>query len=152
MPNYKFTVKITKNNKDAFLRALPGAIQKSLNEIGDAIVQHTQEKVPVDTGALRDSYMKDVNEAAQTVRVGSPLDYSAYVELGTGPNYETPPDWVTNNAQRGYHLDDLGGIWAMMESGTRAGSSAHGRTFGLRSRTMLPNTNAFSRQTLKTHR
>lgn len=106
MPNYKFTVKITKNNKDAFLRALPGAIQKSLSEIGDAIVKHTQEKVPVDTGALRDSYMKDVNESAQTVRVGSPLDYSAYVELGTGPNYETPPDWVTNNAQRGYHLED----------------------------------------------
>ena len=115
MPTYRLTVKIAQNNKDAVLRALPGAIKNSLNEIGDAIVKHTQEKVPVDTGALRDSYKKEVNSSAQTVSVGSTLDYSPFVELGTGPNYETPPDWVTNNAKRGYHLEDP--WWYMGDDG-----------------------------------
>lgn len=115
MPDYKFNVKITKNNKDAVLRAMPVVIKNSLNEIGDAIVKHVQEKVPVDTGALRDSYMKDVIDTSNSVRVGSPLDYSSFVELGTGPNYEQPPDWVTNNAEKGYHLEDP--WWYMGDDG-----------------------------------
>ena len=104
MPTFSFYVKV--DNTAKVLAGLGRANKKTLNEIGDAAVKHTQEKVPVDTGALRDSYMKDVDERNNKVRVGSPLGYSSFVELGTGPNYEQPPGWVTNNATRGHHSVD----------------------------------------------
>lgn len=101
-----FNVKIKVNNLPKFLLGLDRATKKTLEEIGDAAVQHTRDLAPVDTGALRDSYMKEVIESSNSVRVGSPLDWAAYQELGTGPNYERPPDWVTNNAPRGHHTTD----------------------------------------------
>lgn len=104
MPTFSFRVDV--NNMDKLLRALPRAKEKTLSEIGDAAVKHVRALAPVDTGALRDSYMKEVIPGADMVRVGSPLDWAAYQELGTGPNYEQPPDWVTNNAERGHHAVD----------------------------------------------
>lgn len=103
MPRYSFRVV---NHSDRVLRNLDRVTQRTLTEIGNAAVQHVRERVPVDTGALRDSYMSDVDVNHRYVRVGSPLNYAPYVELGTGPNYETPPDWVTNHAQRGHHAVD----------------------------------------------
>jgi len=35
------------------------------------------------------------------VRVGSNQEVAPYIELGTGPNYEPPPEWLENNAQGG---------------------------------------------------
>ena len=110
-----FSIRIDRDNTAQFKAALPGAINKTLQDIGEAIVKNVQAKVPVDTGALRDSYIVDVNEGAQTVSVGSPLEYSAYVELGTGPNYEAPPDWVKNSETRGYH--DIDPWWYMGDDG-----------------------------------
>lgn len=114
VPKYSFYVKV--DNRKKFLDKLPGACKKTLEQIGDKIVKHVKEKVPVDTGALRDSYMKDVDVYAEyLVRVGSPLAYAPFMELGTGPNYEDPPDWVTNNAQRGHQLFDP--WWYMDDDG-----------------------------------
>ena len=113
MPNYY--VRIERDNTAKFRAALPGAINKTLKEIGDAVVEHIKELVPVDTGALRDSYIVDVIERSQCVRVGSPLEYSSYVELGTGPNYEKPPDWVQNTSPRGHH--DIDPWWYLGDDG-----------------------------------
>ena len=93
---------------------LDDACERTLDEIGDAIVEHVRDYVPVDTGALRDSYMKDVLDNRH-VRVGSPLDWAAYQELGTGPNYEQPPDWVTNLVERGHH--DVDPWWYLGDDG-----------------------------------
>lgn len=113
MPTFKFDVKV--NNIPKVLAALPRVKAQTLSEIGDAAVENVKKLAPVDTGALRDSYMKDVIESASSVRVGSPLEWAAYQELGTGPNYESPPDWVTNNMQRGYH--DVDPWWYMGDDG-----------------------------------
>ena len=101
MPTFSFHVKV--DNTAKVLSALKSATRKTAEEIGDAAVNNVRKLAPVDTGALRDSYMKEVI-GDNAVRVGSPLDWAAYQELGTGPNYEQPPGWVTNNVQRGHHL------------------------------------------------
>jgi len=105
MPTFTFNFQIKKNNVSQVLAHLDSACKKTVEQIGDAAVKHTKERVPVDTGALRDSYMRDVIDSKH-VRVGSPLEYAPFMELGTGPNYEQPPDWVTNLAQRGHHATD----------------------------------------------
>lgn len=104
MPTFK--VRIKRNYSPLMQRKLAGAIEKTLNEIGDSVIAHIKETVPIDTGALRDSYIKDVEPETRTLHVGSPLEYSSYVELGTGPNYEAPPDWIINNEKRGHHDTD----------------------------------------------
>ena len=113
MPTYH--VRIDRDNTALFRAALPRAVRKSLQEIGVKAVEYIKDLVPIETGALRDSYIVDVDERAQVVHVGSPLEYAPYVELGTGPNYEKPPDWVTNNAQRGHH--DTDPWWYMGDDG-----------------------------------
>lgn len=104
MPTFRFRVRT--NNIPRVLMHLEEAEERTLQQIGEAAVSHTQQRVPIDTGALRDSYMYDVDADNHQVRVGSPLEYAPFVELGTGPNYEQPPDWVTNYAQQGHHAVD----------------------------------------------
>lgn len=100
MPTFKFNVK---SNMSTVLFGVGRAVEDSLNEIGDAIIQHVHDLAPVDTGRLQDSYIKDVDESKRVVHIGSPLDWAAYVELGTGPYYQTPPGWVDNFMTRGSH-------------------------------------------------
>ena len=71
---HSFRVKV--DNRQKVLNALDGVIEKTLNEIGDKAVEYANKGAPVDTGALRDSYMKDVSMTAKAVRVGSPLEYA----------------------------------------------------------------------------
>ena len=113
MPVFSFHVKV--DNREKVFRELKSVCEKTLNEIGDAAIEHIRETVPVDTGALRDSYMKDVDAANKRLRVGSPLEYAPFVELGTGPNYEQPPGWVTNLAQMGHH--DVDPWWYLGDDG-----------------------------------
>jgi len=103
MPIFRFTVR--NNNIQRVLLHLDDVCEETLEGIGEAAARHARDAAPVDTGALRDSYMHDVTDNRH-VRVGSPLEYAPFVELGTGPNYENPPDWVTNLAQRGHHVVD----------------------------------------------
>lgn len=51
--------------------------------MGERILAYAQEIVPVRTGKLKASLKMEIDEAAKTVRIGSDLDYSVYVELGT---------------------------------------------------------------------
>ena len=103
MPIFHTYVRV--DNRARVFRNVENACRRTLEDIGNAVVGHIRDTVPVDTGALRDSYMVDVIDNHH-MRVGSPLEYAPFVELGTGPNYEQPPGWVTNLAQPGYHSVD----------------------------------------------
>ena len=50
-------------------------------------------------GTLRNSITHAVDD--DTVSVGSNVEYAPYVELGTGPHFEPPPDWETFSSKRG---------------------------------------------------
>ncbi len=48
---------------------------------------------------IRNSIGHHVEDGA--VSVGSDLQVAPYIELGTGPNYEPPPEWMKNDAEGG---------------------------------------------------
>lgn len=69
------------DNSAAFLDALESASKRGLTEIGKSAVSHARERVPVDTGALRDSITFTVEDNA--VSVSSDKEYALPVETGT---------------------------------------------------------------------
>lgn len=69
------------DNSAVFLDALESASKRGLTEIGKSAVSHARERVPVDTGALRDSIEATVED--DTLTVGSDKSYAAAVENGT---------------------------------------------------------------------
>lgn len=109
----KVSFKITEDNRGQVLAALVAAATKGLDAIGAAAAKHASANAVRDTGALADSMMYAGDY--QSVSVGSPLEYAPYVELGTGPNYQAPPAWITNSAQRGHH--DTDPWWYMDDDG-----------------------------------
>ncbi len=70
-----------KDNSADVLRAFESAVQNGLTAIGERAVFHARERVPVDTGALRDSIEFTVDDDG--VSVGSDKEYAAAVETGT---------------------------------------------------------------------
>ena len=74
--SYQFT-----DNSAEFLDALESASKRALTEIGKSAVSHARERVPVDTGALRDSIEATVDD--DTLTVGSDKEYALPVETGT---------------------------------------------------------------------
>ena len=50
-------------------------------------------------GTLRNSITHTVD--GDVLSVGSNIQYAAFVELGTGPHFEPPPDWETFTSKRG---------------------------------------------------
>lgn len=91
-------VQITDNSPE-FLKALEQATARALEIIGGKAESYAKGLVPVDTGALRNSITHQVD--GDTVQIGSAIQYSSYVELGTGREYSPPPEWMENNAPRG---------------------------------------------------
>lgn len=69
------------DNSAAVLRALESATRNGLTAIGESAVSHARERVPVDTGALRDSIEYAIDGDA--VSVGSDKSYAVAVETGT---------------------------------------------------------------------
>lgn len=69
------------DNSAAVLRALESATHNGLTEIGKSTVAYARERVPVDTGALRDSIEATVE--GDTLTVGSDKSYALPVETGT---------------------------------------------------------------------
>lgn len=105
---------MTKDNRKLVKHKLDQVVADSLQDIGDFILRYLQVTTPHDTYDLLNSYIAVVNND-NTLTVGSSLEYAPYVELGTGPNYEKPPKWMTNNAQRGHHSIDP--WWYMGDDG-----------------------------------
>lgn len=59
----------------------------------------------VDTGNLRNSITHQVDEEELAAYIGSAVEYSAYVELGTGEHYPggRPTPWVYQDAKGNWH-------------------------------------------------
>lgn len=76
------------DNLDQVLDSLSSALARALASVGATIHQDAVENSPVRTGALRGSWIVEVNEAEKSVTVGVPMDalegnYAKYVENGT---------------------------------------------------------------------
>ena len=88
----------------------------ALNKIGKLVAEEANQRAPVgETGRLSSSYYYEVASDNKSVKIGSSLNYAPYVELGTGPNYQSPPAYITNNAKRGHH--DVDPWWYIGEDG-----------------------------------
>ena len=103
------SVQVIDNSAKA-LAELSRAKARALETIGDKAEEYAKKLCPVGTvestgikgyrgGTLRDSITHAVN--GDVLSVGSNVEYAPYVELGTGPHFEPPPDWETFTSKRG---------------------------------------------------
>lgn len=103
------SVKLTNNSAEA-LSALNAAKSRILEIIGLKAEGYAKKLCPVGTvestgikgyrgGTLRNSITHRVE--GETVSIGSNVEYAPYVELGTGPHFEPPPDWETFSTEKG---------------------------------------------------
>jgi HK97 gp10 family phage protein len=61
-----------------------------LKECADNILVNAFDEVPVASGRLQSSLRSEVNKSNKTAYVGSDLNYSTFVELGTGKRAANP--------------------------------------------------------------
>ena len=99
------------DNSAEVLRLLDGATEKAARIIGGKIQAYARQNVEKSKGpmggawphdvimALRDSISIQV-EPGPVLSVGSNMQIAPYIELGTGKEYEPPPEWEA------YHGDD----------------------------------------------
>lgn len=106
-------IEITSNNINEILDALSGpdgAVERVLTMIGIKAEKYAKARCPVGTpestgikgyrgGTLRNSITFQVE--GDTLSIGTNVEYAPYVELGTGPFFEAPPEWEEFNAIRG---------------------------------------------------
>lgn len=104
----KFTMTSNVNDAIAHMQA---NVARALEIVGGKAETYAAALAPVDStgisganaGALRQSIGHAVDE--NKVSIGSSQAYAPYVELGTGPLYEPPPEWIEAHARRGRGLD-----------------------------------------------
>lgn len=65
------------------IRRLKENERRALEAIGIFVRGEVQVRTPVDTGNLRNSYDYAVNLGANSVQIGTNVEYGPYVELGT---------------------------------------------------------------------
>ena len=98
------------DNSSEVLAGLKRAKARALEIIGLKAEGYAKRLCPVGTvestgikgyrgGTLRNSITHAVD--GDVLSVGSNIPYAAYVELGTGPHFEPPPDWETFTSKRG---------------------------------------------------
>lgn len=95
------SVEVT-DNRAAVRSELAQAVEMALEVIGGTIEDRARDNIQSPRRLmteLRDSLTHDVIDGV--LRVGSELEVAAYVELGTGPNYNPPPEWLENMAKGG---------------------------------------------------
>lgn len=102
------------DNTAEFFKALEHANARALEIIGGKMESYAKALCPVDTGALRNSITHAAHDGAMLV--GSNMEYAPYVELGTGKEYNPPPEWMEAHGKRGRGLDkwvyqDAKGEW-----------------------------------------
>lgn len=76
-------LEIIEDNTDTFLRELPIAIAKALEEIGLVAEGYAKKLCPVDTGRLRNSITHSIDTSGMFAIIGTNVEYGPYVELGT---------------------------------------------------------------------
>ena len=98
------------DNSAEVLSELSRAKARALEIIGLKAEGYAKRLCPVGTvestgikgyrgGTLRNSISHVVD--GDVLSVGSNIPYAAFVELGTGPHFEPPPDWETFTSKRG---------------------------------------------------
>ena len=103
------SVQVIDNSAEA-LAELDRAKARALETIGLKAEGYAKRLCPVGTvestgikgyrgGTLRNSITHVVD--GDVLSVGSNIPYAAFVELGTGPHFEPPPDWETFTSKRG---------------------------------------------------
>ena len=103
-------IEITEDNTDEVLEELRKVSNQILTMIGILAEKYAKARCPVGTsestgkkgyrgGTLRNSITFEVEE--DTVGIGTNVEYAPYVELGTGPYFEAPPEWEQFDAPRG---------------------------------------------------
>ena len=105
---------IEQNNIPEVLDALDSAVERALTMIGIKAEKAAKGRCPVGTpestgikgyrgGTLRNSITFNVttDDEGGEVTIGSNVEYAPYVELGTGPNFEAPPEWEQFDAPQG---------------------------------------------------
>lgn len=81
--------------------------QKALLRAGGVFEKAAKDCCPVDTGHLRDSIHTEAKDA-NTVSVGTNMDYAAYVEYGTGPKGDSS---VPHTTKKFWRYQDEDGNW-----------------------------------------
>lgn len=103
------SVQFTDNSPEA-LAELRRAKTRILEIIGQKAEGYAKKLCPVGTsestgikgyrgGTLRNSITHNVN--GDVLSVGSNVEYAPYVELGTGPYFQAPPEWEKFTSKRG---------------------------------------------------
>lgn len=98
------------DNSGKFLSELESAKQKILETIGLKAEGYAKKLCPVGTpestgiagyrgGTLRNSITHRVQK--DVLSLGSNVEYAPYVELGTGPHFEPPPEWEQFTTKKG---------------------------------------------------
>lgn len=93
---------IVENNVKNIINATDLACAKALLIIGEKAKDYATNLAPVGTpestgvpgyrgGTLKQSITAQSDN--ETVTVGTNVEYAPYVELGTGPNFNPPPEW-----------------------------------------------------------
>lgn len=101
---------ITEDNTSMIKQALDDRSTRILTAIGIKAEKYAKARCPVGTpestgkkgyrgGTLRNSITFNVSD--KEVTIGSNVEYAPYVELGTGPYFEAPPEWETFTTQKG---------------------------------------------------
>lgn len=94
------SVRVTDNTDEA-LSALESAVERGLEIIGGKAETYAKDLCVVDTGNLRNSITHQTDPAEKAVAISSGVIYAPYVELGTGPYFVPPPEWMHNGATQG---------------------------------------------------
>lgn len=103
---------ITENNKEEIRAMLDRSVARALTMIGIKAEKYAKARCPVGTpestgikgyrgGTLRNSITYHVDTTTDEVIIGSNVEYAPYVELGTGPYFDTPPEWEQFDAPQG---------------------------------------------------
>lgn len=101
---------IFEDNSEEVMSALEEATRRILEMIGLQAEGYAKALCPVGTvettgikgyrgGTLRNSISHVIEYPYVTV--GSNVEYAPYVELGTGPYFEVPPEWEQFDTQKG---------------------------------------------------
>lgn len=106
------SVKITEDHTQEVISEMEKATARALEIIGAKVEKYAKALCPVGTsestgkkgyrgGTLRNSITHSVNEKESTVTIGSNVEYAPFVELGTGPHFNAPPQWEQFETKKG---------------------------------------------------
>lgn len=105
-----FDIEIEKDNTDKVLSELDISKQRAMTIIGIKAEKYAKALCPVGTpestgkkgyrgGTLRNSITNV--PTVDDVTIGTNVEYAPYVELGTGPYFQAPPQWEQFDAPKG---------------------------------------------------